>query len=175
MKLLSTALAAILSLAFVGSARAAIIPATGATTVQLLPGLPVTPLGSTVDNGGNSFSFPVTGVEENGLATTLFHSGSGLRIADEVSIENFSYTLGSTPAFPITLFGNVNSAEPPAPLLVIDDELAITLAGPVLNFDAGTFIGDVTSIEYEATVPEPSALLLVGAAFALAGRRLRRG
>jgi hypothetical protein len=180
MHLFRFAIAAALSLGLSSGASAAIIPATGFTEVTLAdlgPGVTVATTGSASALGAGVFQFPVTGLEAVAGGTTLYHEGSGLLVNGALALENFFYTLPDDPAgFPIVLSGNVNGGEPPTPLFEIDDELSLALtpeAGGALGFPAGTVIGNVTGVEY-AAVPEPSSLVLLGSAIALAARRMRR-
>lgn len=180
MKLLVFATAVALTLSSSSTASAAIIPATGFTEVTLVdlgPGVTVDAIGSASSGGGGVFQFPVTGLEFVSGGTTLYHDGSGLLINGALALENFFYTLPDDPTgFPIVLSGNVNGGEPPAPLFEIDDELTLALtpiAGDALGFPGGTVIGSVTGVQV-AAVPEPSGVVLLGSALALAVRRLRR-
>ena len=141
-------------------------------------GIPVTALGNAVDNGGGSFSFPVTGYTSDMSGTTLFHEGSGLQVGP-LALRNFQYTLGSPLVFPITLFGDVDGVADDLPLFEVDDEMGAlqlsltpTSAG-ALGLTDPIAIGTVTNIDFQP-VPEPTSLLLLGSAFALAARRMRR-
>lgn len=177
MKLLTIAAAA-LSLGLTASAASASsVTASGFTTVQLFP-LPVavSPLGTAVDNGGGSYSFPVTGADMVGSDITLFHEGSGLQVGP-LSLLNFQYTLGSPLTFPITLFGDVQGVADDLPLFEIDDELGLSLtptSAGALGLDEPIAIGSVTGLPDIQQVPEPATLLLLGGALAMAARRARR-
>lgn len=179
MKLSSLALAAALSFGFAHTSSAAPLLATGSTSIQLIDlGIPVTALGNAVDNGGGSFSFPVTGYTSDMSGTTLFHEGSGLQVGP-LALRNFQYTLGSPLVFPITLFGDVDGVADDLPLFEVDDEMGAlqlsltpTSAG-ALGLTDPIAIGTVTNIDFQP-VPEPTSLLLLGSAFALAARRMRR-
>lgn len=185
MKLLNIAAAAVLALGLTSAtASAATITATGNTTVQLNAPLPdlVTPLGNTIDNGGGSYSFPVTGVQTSGDDITLLHEGSGLSLLG-FDLLDFQYTLGTPLTFPITLFGDVRGAADAddQPLFSIapnvDDELELALtqfSGTALGLEPGFVVGQVTGLPEIRQVPEPTTLMMLGAALALAGRRLRR-
>ena len=182
MSLFRAAASALVVLALSTAASAAtILPATGTTTVQLLDlGIPVSALPGTIDNGGGSFSFPVTGYITDASGTTLFHDGSGLQVAS-LTLRDFRYTLGNPLSFPITLFGDVDGVANDLPLFEVDDEmgaleLSLTpVSAGALGLASPIAIGNVTGIEYEPSqVPEPASLLLLGSALAVAARRLRR-
>lgn len=160
-------------------AAAAIIPATGLTTVELfLPADLIALRGTATLNPDGTVSFPITGIETVADGTRVYHDGSGLRIGDAVNVDNFVFTA----PLPSRLFANVNGGDDEFPLFDLTDTGSILLTSEtagVLNdlfdtddFEAEAAVGRVVSTTPTA-VPEPTSLVLLGGALAVAARRLR--
>lgn len=183
MKLFTVAAAATVALAVSivtpTAASAAIVPATGLTTVELfLPADLIALRGDAILNGDGSVSFPITGIETVTDGTRVYHEGSGVRLGDAIDLDNFVFTA----PLPSRLFANVDGGDDEFPLFDLTDTGSILLTGEtagVLNdlFDTDDFapealVGQVISTT--PTVPEPSSLVLLGGALAMAARRMRR-
>lgn len=188
MKLITIAAAALALTVCSTSATAAPLNITGTTevvldqaTVDLLTSVDVavSPLG-TASLSGLTALFPITGGESDGVTTRIFHQGSGLRFTRDTSVVDVTDFVINLPAGTLTLAADDDfelfrlTALPSGSFdVTLGEDGAIALANALgLPNLEGATIGVATA--NVQPVPEPTALMLLGGALAMAARRMRR-